>query len=202
MSFTYPLSFPSAFNPSDFTIDPRNHAAVNSSPFSGKQHVQDHAGEMLHISFSLSPRDRAQADEYTSFLFKLRGVVGTFTMSVPGSEMPRGSISGTPKVDGAGQKGNLIKIKDLSPSQTGVLLQGDYLQIGTQLVKNLSSVDADEDGKATIEIVPGIRTETVDNEGVIYNHPKGVFKLKKNSNPIRITHPNLRSYRVEAREDF
>lgn len=89
-----------------------------------------------------------------------------------------------PFVNGAGQTGNTLVVDGCSPNETGFLLPGDYIQLGSgsssQLYKILTQVDTDSSGNATLDIWPNIRTSPADNATITVASAKGRFRLKDN----------------------
>ena len=79
--------------------------------------------------------------------------------------------------------GDLV-IDGCSPSVTGFLLPGDYIQLGssttTQLYKVLTQVDTDASGGATLDLWPNLRSSPADNSTIIVANTKGRFRLKDN----------------------
>lgn len=204
MTITYPLDLPTSFGASDFNIDLVRAVAVSESPFTFSQQVQEHQGEAWDIRFVLTLLNREQAEIYNAFLLKLAGRVGTFTMTIPGSETPQGVATGTPLVDGAGQTGRDLNIKGFTPSTTDILKAGDYVQLGTgattRLHKILDDVTSDAGGLATLLLAPKIVIAPADNETLIVSNAKGLFRLKSNSNPVNIKPPNQMSVSFAAKE--
>ena len=94
------------------------------------------------------------------------------------------SVSYGPFVNGASQIGDTLVIDGCSPSVTGFLMPGDYIQLGaassTTLHKVLTQVDTDSVGGATLDIWPNIRTAPADNAAVVVANTKGLFRLKDN----------------------
>lgn len=204
MTISYPLSFPTSFGVSEFTIDLIKAVAVTESPFSFSQQVQEHPGEVWEINCVLNMLERSQAEYYNAFILSLAGRIGTFTMAIPGSETPQGVATGTPLVNGAGQTGRSLNIDGFTPGVTGILKAGDFIQLGsgssTRLHKNLSDVNSNGSGQVTVDLAPKIVTAPADNDPVIVTNAKGLFRLKSNSNPTNIRSPNIMSIQFAARE--
>lgn len=89
-----------------------------------------------------------------------------------------------PFVNGAGQVGDTLVIDGASPDETGYLLPGDYIQLGSgstaTLHKVLTQVDTDSAGNATLDIWPHIRTAPADNAAVTLNNTVGRWRLASN----------------------
>ena len=204
MTISYPLDFPTTFGASSFSIDLDRAVSVTESAFNFSQQVQEHPGEAWVITIALNLLNRDQAEEYNAFISKLAGRVGTFTISPPGSETPRGVATGTPLVNGANQTGRSINLDGFTPSTVNILRAGDYIQLGTgdntRLHRNLSDVDSNASGEVTLDLSPKIVTAPADNETVIVSNAKGLFRLVSNTNPVNISPPNQHTIQFTARE--
>lgn len=180
MAISYPLSLPSV-NPKYSRVELRAASAVgiSTSPFTFESQRQEYAGMHWDASITQPAMVRADAEEWIAFLLKLNGPVGTFLLGDPLGTSPRGSASspGTPKVNGGGQTGQSLNTKDWTADATGILLAGDYLQIGNRLYKNLNDVDADASGLATLDIWPRLRESPSDNDSILTNSTVGLFRL-------------------------
>ena len=129
--------------------------------------------------------DNGTIDSYTG-----DGVSGFFLW---GAQFETGSTATTyqpifnnygPYVNGANQTGGSLIIDGASPDETGYLLAGDYIQLGSNgsstLHKVLTNVDTDSSGNATLDIWPHIRTAPADNAAVTVSNAKGLFRLSSN----------------------
>ena len=187
MAITYPLTLPTVSGIRSITLRTINSIGVSRSPFTYKEQVFDYGGQSWEADISLPPMDRAEAEEWVSFIVKLKGQSGTFLLGDPSGATPRGSASsapGTPVVNGASQLGGELSIGGLPTSATGYLLAGDYIQLGngsgSRLHKVLSDVDTDGSGNATLDIYPDIRVSPADASSVVVSNAKGVFRLSAN----------------------
>ena len=130
---------------------------------------------------------RADAEEWISFLIKLKGSYGTFLLGDPSAITPRGTASsspGTPVVNGGSQTGDQLVIDGATASQTGYLKAGDYIQLGSgasaKFHKVLEDTDTDGSGNATLTIFPDLRSSPADDATVVVTNAKGVFRLSDN----------------------
>lgn len=183
---TYPLNLPSN-KIARISIRARSAVAVAASPFTFKQQVYRHQGEMLEADITLPPMRREQAEAWVSFLLSLRGQYGTFLMGDPIASQPRGSAStvpGSPVVNGRGQVGDELAIGGLPANVIGYLLAGDYIQLGSgatsTLHKVLGDVDTDALGQATIPVFPRIRTSPTSGSPVAVSGAVGKWRLASN----------------------
>lgn len=204
MAITYPLSFPTSFGFSSFSIGLDHAIAVAESEFTFEAQVQEHQGTAWEISGSLDLLNRDQAEEYNAFIVALSGRKGTFTVTPAGSGIPRGVATGTPLVKGAGQTGQTLVTDGWTVSTTGILKAGDFIQLGSgstaKLYRVLSDVNSNVSGEATIDISPKIVNAPADNAALTVTNPVGVFRMKNNLLPVDIRPPNIQSIRFSARQ--
>jgi hypothetical protein len=186
MAESYPLSTPST-DIASVRFVARNATAISVSPFTFSQSVYRHQGSGWEVDVSLPAMKRDTAEDWVSFLLRLRGVYGTFLIGDPNGATPRGSAAsaaGTPVVAVAGQTGDYLVIDGLPTSATGYLKAGDYIQLGSgatsTLHKVLEDVDSDELGAATLNVFPSIRTAPADGATVTVTNCKGAFRLSTN----------------------
>ena len=162
----------------------RTAVAVSESPFSYSQQVYKHQGMRWEADITLPPMKRDTAEQWTSFLLRMRGRYGTFLLGDPNGATPRGSAAttpGTPLVNGGSQTGENLNIDGCPVSETGYLKAGDYIQLGSgataRLYKVLEDVDTDASGQATLNIFPNLRSSPSDDATVVVSDAKGVFRL-------------------------
>lgn len=124
--------------------------------------------------------DVAKTRALIAFLASLRGESGRFYLSPPGYKRA-GSGAGSPLVKGAAQTGLSIITDGWTASQTGVLLVGDYFQIGNELKMVTAGANSDPGGNATLYFTPPIRISPADNAAVVITKPTCIMKLKDNS---------------------
>ncbi len=187
MTITYPLTIPATFGSTDiqeFEVQNVNAVVSVVSPFSGAQQIQAWTRNQLVVKAKLIPMLKADAQNWFGFFRSLRSSYGTFYLGDPHNTTPQGtalSSPGTPLVAGAGQTGNALNIDGAPLSQTGWLLRGDWIQIGSGLSSRLYTVTADANtngsGAATLDIQPAIRTAPADNDPITVSNTVGVFRL-------------------------
>ena len=140
MAITYPLALPTTKASSRIVFEAVNAVALTESPFTFQQQIQVHQGERWEARVSLPVMERADAAEWIAFLLALRGLEGTFHLGDPDGKTARGSLGGTPLVKGASQSGRTLITDGWPPSTTGVLLKGDYIELGTGANRRLYKV--------------------------------------------------------------
>lgn len=158
-----------------------------ASPFTASQQFYDWGQAIPEWSVSYRPMVEAEAELWISFLLQLRGTLNVFQLGDPRKTSPRGSGAGAPFVDGANQTGFSLITAGWTPSQMGVLLPGDYLQLGFRMYRCTAIVNSDGGGNATIPIWPSLR-ETPNGGGgsppifdsISLHNCQGLWRLKSN----------------------
>jgi hypothetical protein len=185
MAISYPLSLPTTpgFQKTKLTMN--NIVGVSRSPFTGQQEVYQWAGEGFLADVSLPPMKRVQAQKWVTLLAALRGQLGTLYIGDDQATAPRGVATGTPLVHGAqSAMSNTLATKGWTHGVTGILLAGDYIQLGTgaqqRIYQVLTDVNSDGSGLATLDIFPTLREGVSDNQPITLSNPMGTFRLVKN----------------------
>lgn len=210
MAITYPLVAPTdTIGPESISLRLVTADTISGSPFTYKQQVINLGGSRWEASLSIPPVNKEMAEVWISFLLSLKGRTGTLLIGDPMGAVQQGfystdeifvpslnldftlgsyAVTGAslqPVVDGAGQLGDTVNLRDLPFSTNAVFKPGDYIQIGVgsaaTLHKVLTTTNSDIDGKATVDIAPDLRKPTIDGQAVITSNPKGVFRLKDNT---------------------
>lgn len=160
--------------------------AVVTSPFTGQTQAQQWPGaDMWRGTMTLPPLQQSDANNWISFLMELRGMANAMQLGDPLKTTPSGSVAGTPLVDDTINGGNLAGTQSLgtkgwTASAAGVLLPGDYIQVGFRLYRVLDTVNASSSGGATINIWPSLRETPTDSSPLITTNPLGLFRLSTN----------------------
>lgn len=186
MTISYPLTPPSSPSTREVAISIMHSVAISSSPWSFSQQVQDWGGQILRMEVSLPQLSFEEAMDWEAFLMALRGQKGTFYFGLNSGvyPAPRGTVSGIPVVNGAGQTGNVLNVGGFTPSESNVLKAGDWFELNNRLYRNLKDVNSDGSGNATLDISPRLRIATSNGEALNFTEPKGLWRLDKNDNPI------------------
>jgi hypothetical protein len=159
----------------------QNVVAMSRSPFTGQQQIYNWQSSWLEASLSYQPMTNVQFQPWGGFLMGMQGIANIFQFGDPNMLKPMGSGSGSPLVDGANQTGYSLATRGWTAFAAGVLLPGDWLQIGYRLYRNVGVVNADGSGHATLTIWPNIRESPLDGTVITLNNTQGVFRLKKNT---------------------
>jgi hypothetical protein len=189
---------PSAPATIDFTAT--DIVAMSISPFTGQQQVQDWQQGMLEASVSYPPLTHVQAQTWIAFLMGLRGQANVFQIGDPLATAPQGSGAGTPAVNGDGQSGFTLVTTGWTPGASGVLLPGDWLQIGFRAYRNLLPVNADGSGNATLNIYPSLRETPADGDSLVLHNVQVLMRLKSNARKWSETAARVYGLQFDCRE--
>ena len=193
MAISYPLNTPTTIGIESIELRAMNAVAVSQSPFTYKQQVISHQGQIWSASVSIPSVRRDLAADWKAMLVALKGSVGTFLLGDPDYATPRGTVSGTPTLSGTAGDSTV------SVTMTGTLLAGDYIQLGTGSAARLHQVLVDQSGNGNLEIWPDLRS-TYSGETVIYSSPKGVFRLGNSTTSWSIDNASFYGISFEAIE--
>ena len=193
MAISYPLNTPTTIGIESIELRAVNAVAVSQSPFTYKQQVISHQGQIWSASVSIPSVRRDLAADWKAMLVALKGSVGTFLLGDPDYVTPRGTIEGSPTLSGTAGDSTV------SINMTGTLLAGDYIQLGTSSAARLHQVLVDQDGSGNLEIWPDLRS-TYSGETVIYSSPKGVFRLGNSTTSWSIDNASFYGISFEAIE--
>ena len=174
--------------------------AVSISPFTGQQQVQDWQASYMEASVSMPALTHAQAQDWIAFLMALRGQAKVFQLGDPLAAIPRGSALGTPLVDGGGQSGYALATKGWTAGAAGVLLPGDWVQLGYRAYRNLTPANADGAGHALLNIWPQLRESPADAAVIVTRNTRGLWRLKSNSRKWSVTASRTYGMQFEIRE--
>lgn len=179
MAVTYPITLPSTPAPRAVSMKAVSFSSMTRSPWSGAQQVQLNNGMVWAARLDYPPMSEVQARAWIGCLMQLNGRYGTLLFGSPNWQTPQGTWAGAPVVDGAGQAGQLLALRDFTAGATGKA--GDYFQIGTgadaRLYMATADFTADGSGDVTIDIWPRLRGAPIDGAALVTSSPQGVFRL-------------------------
>ncbi len=147
------------------------------SPLDGTVQTLELTGARWRANYELPPMKRAQAAAWSAFLTELLGSAGRFFGFDPDARSPRGSGLGSPLVNGAGQTGKSLIVDGWSAIETGLLLPGDYFEVGGELKMTTAQVVSDAGGEATLAFTPPLRASPADGAALTLLNPKTTMML-------------------------
>jgi hypothetical protein len=204
-SIDFPIDIPAGLSPASIEISAINAAAIARSPFTGVTQTQEWPNETLSAKVKYPPLTADKARALAALLFALRGPVGTLLLGDTSQPLPRGIASGTPLLDfnhAAGHKS--INVKGFDAGVALQLRSGDWISIGSGtrkfLYMNLTDVDSDNTGRATLNIFPRLRDFTADATPITVLGAKGIFRLKSNVRTFSVDAAMMYGFEFELEE--
>ena len=192
MALSYPLATPTTIGIESIELRAVNAVAVSQSPFTYKQQIVSHGGQKWEASVNIPSVHRDKAAQWKAMLVGLKGQVGTFLLGDPDYATPQGTVSSCVLSGNVGDD-------TASVVMTGTLKAGDYIQLGSGASSKLHQVLLDQDGDGTIEIWPSLRSDYTSST-VVFNSPKGVFRLSTNMTSWSINNASIYGISFEAVE--
>ena len=192
MALTYPLDTPTTIGIESIELRAVNAIAVSQSPFTYKQQTVVHGGQKWEAAVTIPSVHRDKASEWKAMLVGLKGQSGTFLLGDPDYATPQGTVSSCTLTGTAGSDSATVVM-------TGTLKAGDYIQLGSGSSAKLHQVLLDQDGDGSIEIWPSLRSDYTDAT-VVFNSPKGVFRLSTNVTSWSINNASTYGISFEAVE--
>ena len=192
MALSYPLATPTSIGIESIELRAVNAVATSQSPFTYKQQIISHGGQKWEASVNIPSVHRDKAAQWKALLVGLKGQTGTFLLGDPDYATPQGTVSSCTLTGSAGDE-------TVTVVMTGTLLAGDYIQLGSGSAAKLHQVLLDQDGDGSLEIWPSLRSDYT-SETVIFNAPKGVFRLATNISSWSINNASTYGISFEAVE--
>ena len=188
---TYPLAFPTvgggATGIVDITITPVSLVGLTESTFSLAGQGQVWPGQRWQLEMNLPQMIKAKGEQWASWITALNWKEGCFLAGDSANKSPRGVGTGTPVVNGSGQSGYNLVTRGWTASTPGILLKGDWIQLGTgysaRLYKVMFDVNSDSSGNATLTIWPQLRTQPNDGDAITIAPAQGRFMLGGTKRP-------------------
>jgi len=192
MAITYPLSTPTSIGIESIELRAINSVATSQSPFTYKQQVVSHGGHRWEASVSIPSVRKNLAAPWKAMLVALKGQTGTFLLGDPDYATPQGTVTSCVLSGSAGDE-------TVTVVMAGTLLAGDYIQLGSSSTSRLHQVLVDQSGNGSLEIWPPLRS-TYSGSTVVFNSPKGVFRLRDNLTSWSINNASVYGISFDAVE--
>lgn len=141
---------------------------VQSVTHSLRRIVRSRGAHRWGLDVVYPPMHRDQAEPIFAFAAYQLGSYGTFEFVLPVMGAPRGVVGRNPRVDGAGQIGQQLRMRNLNPNAK-VFAAGDYFRLSDaqKVYKVLRNVRSTPTGTATVAIAPALQSSPQNNAAVI-----------------------------------
>lgn len=170
------LTFPS-ITPNRTKWGLRSNTGAFVSPLSRATQTGEYPGAAWVATLTFDNLSEADARTLAAFLAQLRGASGRFYLYDHAWQTPRGSAPGSPVVSGAGQTGASLVTSGWTPSQSGILLPGDYIGVNDELKMVTATEDSDGAGGCTVNFEPPLRNSPSDGATITVTRPTAIMRL-------------------------
>jgi hypothetical protein len=221
MSITYPINIPGPIYPS--TADLKQYDGIGEfmSPFTGQAEQQSFLDQHWELDLEWPEMTWTQFAALSAFSASMHGKLGSFLWGPPLAAGPRGlgMSAGTPLCAGTDLPGsNLLTTAGWTPSTSGLLLPGDYLQVGGgiriidgiptiaspvrlyQYIQSAGSLTSDGGGNAVIDIFPCLREAPLGGATISLMNPQGTFRLAENRRSAPAKSTKTFTFALKCRE--
>lgn len=160
---------------------------------SGKRSVRKLDGHLWSFTASYPPMTRETFMPVYAFGLEQDGQYGTFTVCPPNFATPRGSVGGTPLVNGADQTGTTLDIDGCDALEINWGMKGDIFTVAGDLKVYILTQDIDTDvaGDATLTFRPALESSPADGAALTFTNV--VFTMAYSSN-VREAPCNIASH--------
>lgn len=171
------LTWPADLLPSTVDFALRTNSRRLNSDLNNVGQTSELPGTYWMATLTFNRRQGAKARRLRGFLGSLHGPAGRFYLPVIDQATPEGSAQGVGLVSGAGQSGTSLVTSGWSPNQPGVLLSGEYFQVGNELKLLTGDAASNASGVATLQFTPPLRVSPANAAPIIVNSPACIMGL-------------------------
>lgn len=147
------------------------------SPVNRATQTKEQAGARWRLDLTLRAMHRREAAAWIAFLTRMRGRVESCYVYDPDYAEPLGAGGGTPVVDGGGQTGTSLQVKDCAASQFQWLCAGDYFEAGGELKRLTQDANTNGSGQVTLQFESFFRNSPGDESPVTIIRPRALMCL-------------------------
>lgn len=159
-----------------------SNTTVFTSPLSKSVQTIETPAVRWRVSFMLENLSQADSVLLEALLLQLRGASGRVALHHFARPSPRGTLTGTPLVKGAGQTGNSLLIDGCTVGAT--LLAGDFIGVNGELKMLVAAATASGSGEMTLFFEPPLRAAPADNAAITLVKPTATFKLEQDEGKL------------------
>lgn len=171
------ITLPTNFRPSSLSLMLAANQRNFASPFGGSEQVADLLNDRWLMSLELPVRTAADAAAIEAFLASLRGMVNTVSLWHFVRPEPRGTMRGSPTLNGAHSAG-AASIAITGGTAGGTLLAGDMLGLGGLLLMVAADVTLNGSGAGTVTLANRLRAAQSNGASITHTKPTAPFRLQ------------------------
>ena len=163
------ITYPSTPKPSGMSWKLVMPAQTNVSEWTGRRQTIASGRGWWECQITLPPIvGTTNVNAWRSFIAKARGRANDF--QIPVDPTAQSASASTPLINGASQTGRTLAT-DGWPVSTTVLVAGQFVTMGNQLLQLTENITSNASGVATLTFEPPIRVSPADNAAIEYKNP-------------------------------
>lgn len=170
------IAWPTGLRPASMALALQANQRVHASPFGGSEQAVDLLNDRWALSMTLPARTQAEAAAVEAWLASMRGMVNTVALWHFVRPVPRGTMRGSPTLNGAHSAG-AASIAITGGTASGTLLAGDMLGLGGLLLMVAADVTLNGSGAGTVTLVNRLRAAQSGGAAITWNKPTAPFRL-------------------------
>ena len=193
MPVTFPRTFPTVNGSSiieKMTIRQVNAVAVQQSPYTYQQQIQDFGGQRWEAEVTIRPLAHDEALAFQGFLASLKGQKNTFKLGNPISTSDNSQYD--IKTDGAHTAGD--STLQITVNSLHEATAGQFFSINDKLYMFLEGADFNSGSATTVDITPPLREDVANDSPCVTNLPQGTWRLASNKIDWDISKAGLYSF--------
>lgn len=185
------LSFPtlSREHPSSFEWAWIANTRMFRSPMNGAARTREIPGGYWRLTASWTDLSEVDAGALQALLVALQGQAGRVAQWNWGRPRPRGTIAGTPLVNGAGQAGKTLNIDGVTNGTT--LNPGDLIGVNGQVLMVAAPGVTAAGGAMAVPLATPLRAAPADNAVITLDKPLATFMLADSVVSFGVRAPTL-----------
>ena len=190
MPVTFPRSFPTVNGSSiieKMTIRQVNAVAVQQSPYTYQQQIQDFGGQRWEAEVTIRPLSHAEALAFQGFLASLQGQKNTFLLGNPIATSD--NADNDVRLNGAQTTGDSTLAVTINSLHS--VSAGQFFSISDRLYMFLEDASS---GDTTLDITPPLRQDAADSTFCVTDLPQGTWRLASNKIDWDISKAGLYSF--------
>ena len=176
------MDWPTTMIPSACSVALKKISVQFRSPLNGTLQAVEIPGERWTMALQLPARKLSNSGEAEALLAYLAGGQNQINCWHFARPRPRGTITGSPTVNGGAARGDTSMVLTTVAGYT--LLAGDLFKAGNQLFQSRSDATADGGGSMTVYLVNRVRAAIANGAGVTLEQPKIAFVCVSDANAV------------------
>jgi hypothetical protein len=170
------IALPTGLRPATVTLMLRAFQRVNAAPSGGSEQAVDLQNDRWAMSLTFPARSQVDSAAFEAWLASMRGMVNTVALWHFARPVPRGTMRGSPTLNGAHNAG-VASIAITGGTAGSTLLAGDLLGLGGLLIMVAADVTLNGSGAGTVTLANRLRVAQSSGAAITWNKPTAPFRM-------------------------